>query len=830
MQRVLRSIFSLFVAGLAILASAQSDGTARDLVIARSSTPAGLPVYTGSHALIVGINRYPKLSKDKQLAHAVDDATAMAKVLIDSYGFKKSEVRLLTDGDATLANLRAALADLANPAIVRPDDRVLVYFAGHGQGVRGPNGDDLGFLIPTDGKIDLDSPKFDDYAKTCLPMQEVWDKLDPSPAKHVAVIADACFSGRLAKSRGASDYAMSAFLTMPARQLLAAGGKGQSTWELPEYGHGVFTYTLLQELQKRSTAGNSLFTLAELYGSIVGPVAELSKGRQTPQYSSFFSEGQMLFFPSAPPADGPVKTDPPVKHDPPTTDPSNTDPTKPEQVRTARLTVRTRPDGAKVSINGEDAGTTPVTKDLPFTDDKKSVHVKVELDGYATVEQDVDLNPKRETKLNFRLEKVKTPPPPARAHVVIETNPPGAKVTIDGVDSGLSPVTTDLAIGPTKLIHIHAELDGYLPIDQDAALDPLQPTQVSLTLEKKPVPVSPKPSKVLITSTPPGADVYIDGLKVGKTPYTLERMLTAATTAQVRIEAPGFKAETRTISLDLSASIKLPIILTKAAPPVLPSPAKLRRIGTIPVQFTPTAIQVSSDGKLFAATGRDHSLSIYEVATGRFIKAIAEPAHGFVRLTPDFKTLVFATLLTDGKRSWATVLTQDFVTGAARIYSADMAQCTGLGTVWTNGTTVLLGGQTGDGDAGFAVLDLPTAASIAFNASGRLSPSIASLDGRTIAVLHQGARAGYSIGLILMRGKDHTDQVQLPIDDNDYGASVAVSPSGDLVAAEVGVLISGGQFQDNGFRLFESATGKLRFSKDSARAIGFIDQGKKILA
>ncbi len=56
------------------------------------------PYYEKGWALVVGINDYSHIRK---LNHAVNDATAFARVIQDRYGFAPECVTLLLDADAT---------------------------------------------------------------------------------------------------------------------------------------------------------------------------------------------------------------------------------------------------------------------------------------------------------------------------------------------------------------------------------------------------------------------------------------------------------------------------------------------------------------------------------------------------------------------------------------------------------------------------------------------------------------------------------------------------------------------------------------------------------
>jgi len=86
------------------------------------------PLYLDSHALVVGINHYQHVSP---LGYAINDAEATAKLLIDEFGFNKNNILLLTDAAAT----RALIIDsfLSYASKVNADDRIVFFFAGHGQ-------------------------------------------------------------------------------------------------------------------------------------------------------------------------------------------------------------------------------------------------------------------------------------------------------------------------------------------------------------------------------------------------------------------------------------------------------------------------------------------------------------------------------------------------------------------------------------------------------------------------------------------------------------------------------------------------------------------------
>jgi len=63
--------------------AAPSYAASKDLQLVPSAGPlAHQTVYSGSYALLIGVNNYPSLPGQLQLQYAVDDATAMREMLI----------------------------------------------------------------------------------------------------------------------------------------------------------------------------------------------------------------------------------------------------------------------------------------------------------------------------------------------------------------------------------------------------------------------------------------------------------------------------------------------------------------------------------------------------------------------------------------------------------------------------------------------------------------------------------------------------------------------------------------------------------------------------
>src|SRR4051812_12499272 len=95
--------------------------------------------YSNSWALVIGINSYKYVSP---LSYACNDADSVAAILIDELGFPANQVIILKDADATKEAILDNFLDFSVNAS-DPNDRVFVFFAGHGttiDGARGPVG------------------------------------------------------------------------------------------------------------------------------------------------------------------------------------------------------------------------------------------------------------------------------------------------------------------------------------------------------------------------------------------------------------------------------------------------------------------------------------------------------------------------------------------------------------------------------------------------------------------------------------------------------------------------------------------------------------------
>jgi len=284
-----------------------------------SKKPTDLPdtVYGTSHALLIGINKYPNLTVEEQLHYAVADAESLADVLQNKFGFSQDNITILKNQQATKQGILDALNSLSNPDLVKDNDCVVIFYSGHGQTVQLPKnrGGEMGFLVPYDAKISLSGdPNPFEYDRYGIGMDELNRKAKLIPAKHVIFLVDACYSGLCLESSKAISTKVPGYLkrvaTSPVIQMITAGGKGEESTENSDLVHGLFTSKLLDGMNNMTADENDdgVITGRELSNYLYSRVMESSKSEQTPQFG-ITGEGDFIFLPQTP---GPI-TPPPKR-------------------------------------------------------------------------------------------------------------------------------------------------------------------------------------------------------------------------------------------------------------------------------------------------------------------------------------------------------------------------------------------------------------------------------------------------------------------------------------------------------------------------------------
>jgi peptidoglycan/xylan/chitin deacetylase (PgdA/CDA1 family)/TolA-binding protein len=264
--------------------SDNSDGTPK-------VQAAATDFYGKSWAVVIGINDYQAWPK---LDYAVNDAKSVAEHLEKKLGFNKENIITLFNAQATSERITEVLGyELADPKKVGENDRVFIFYAGHGMTRDLPNGRALGYLIPVDAETER-------FQTRGISMTQISDFSSLIPAKHVYFVMDSCYSGlaltRAGVSVGQSLNYIHQITGRKARQILTAGGADQQVADGGPGGHSIFTWTFLQGLDGLADTDNNGYVTASELGTYVAPVVS-SYSEQTPSFGNLLgSEGGDFVF------------------------------------------------------------------------------------------------------------------------------------------------------------------------------------------------------------------------------------------------------------------------------------------------------------------------------------------------------------------------------------------------------------------------------------------------------------------------------------------------------------------------------------------------------
>jgi len=238
------------------------------------------------YAVVVGVSRYKYAGAGlSDLRFADRDASAFRDFLLspDGGSFPKENILFLVNEDATAQNLRSALFTfLTRP---RPQDLVVIYFAGHG--APDPNDQRNLYLLTYDTKPD-------NMGGTAFLMSQLQDVFHLIlKARRVITFTDSCHSFGISGARyGVAQQGnnlinqyMQQYAKGEERAVVTASDVSQLSFESDKWGggHGVFTFYLLQGLDGAADANkDGTVTAGELFGYIHDRVAQDTGNQQTP--------------------------------------------------------------------------------------------------------------------------------------------------------------------------------------------------------------------------------------------------------------------------------------------------------------------------------------------------------------------------------------------------------------------------------------------------------------------------------------------------------------------------------------------------------------------
>jgi tetratricopeptide (TPR) repeat protein/uncharacterized caspase-like protein len=254
----------------------------RDLVIDRPKTvtppttnvPAPVTV-PRSYALVIGISKYKNLPPEGQLDFPERDAASIFTVLISPEGgqFPVQNVHRLIGAQATLANIRTELESWL-PSVAKDDDRVLIYFAGHGF-----VSDGKAYLAPYDiNRADIPG--------TSYPMDQLGSVIGSKiHGKWKVLLTDACHSGAITPEADRAQVNRTLLDLNKSLFSMTASRDREQSFESTRWGggHGAFTYFVIKGMEGEADSnGDGQVSADELGEYVHTNVRTATEGRQNP--------------------------------------------------------------------------------------------------------------------------------------------------------------------------------------------------------------------------------------------------------------------------------------------------------------------------------------------------------------------------------------------------------------------------------------------------------------------------------------------------------------------------------------------------------------------
>lgn len=223
---------------------------------------------TGTYyALIIGNNTYqdPDIIP---LDFPISDASQLYDVLTNQYNFDKNNVVFIKN--ASFEQMIEAFDKLSNT--ISANDNLLIFYAGHGYWDETKR---LGYWLPVDARKS--------NTAFWIPNSRISDYMGSIKSKHTLLIADACFSGSIFKTRSAfadAQPAINKLYDLPSKKAMTSG----NLKEVPD--RSVF----LQFLVKRLVDNTEKYLSADaLFASFRQAV--LNNSPTEPQYGTIQNAG-----------------------------------------------------------------------------------------------------------------------------------------------------------------------------------------------------------------------------------------------------------------------------------------------------------------------------------------------------------------------------------------------------------------------------------------------------------------------------------------------------------------------------------------------------------
>ena len=229
------------------------------------------------------------------------------------------------------------------------------------------------------------------------------------------------------------------------------------------------------------------------------------------------------------------------------------------------LTIEADPAGAQLTVDGRPLGATPLA-DVPIEAGKRALRF--------THPRHQDLELTVEVAGRSERQRIDAELLPNWGEVRYATQPPGARILIDGEDTGLTtPATAEILAGEHE---VALALDGHQSHRERILIAPLEQREVPLILLRQ------SDARLRVSTRPGQAGVTINGQYRGESPISAE--LRSGRAYRVQIFKAGYAAHSATVTLKAGEARQVSFDLEPLT-------------GLVSVQAEPPQAQLLVDGK-----------------------------------------------------------------------------------------------------------------------------------------------------------------------------------------------------------------------------------------
>ncbi|MFH0882505.1 MAG: PEGA domain-containing protein [bacterium] len=209
---------------------------------------------------------------------------------------------------------------------------------------------------------------------------------------------------------------------------------------------------------------------------------------------------------------------------------------------TGNLFIESDPPAARILLNGiEQQGTTP----LSLNDLQPGVYtIEIVKDLYLPETRTVEVQELDYAKVDAKLA-------PNYGHLSIDSDPEGAFVSINGQQRGMTPL--DVTRFPAGTYNLLLVKQMYHEVTDTIHLEATGNYEHTYAL-------GPQFGSLTVTSTPPGAEIQVDGVNWGKTPTSKDQVLSGQHTVHVSLS--NFFSQERNIVIIDGQSQSEPFLLS----------------------------------------------------------------------------------------------------------------------------------------------------------------------------------------------------------------------------------------------------------------------------